>query len=147
MLDRRATSVWLRSAQIRICATSVSNLCDRGCRDSVVCSIHRGTVSYSVIDAPELHLVQALASGTHALHGPRCRMSADALSVIQGQEEFKGNLSSSDAMEFAGQVLHGTCGWSDPSIVACGKFYPRSVKTSADKLQVHSKTFGCVEVR
>eukprot|EP00892_Ulva_mutabilis_P001030 jgi/Ulvmu1/10928/UM007_0107.1 len=47
---------------------------------------------------------------------------------------------------FSGRVLHGTCGWSDASIVSCGRFYPRSVKTSADKLAVHCRTFGCVEV-
>ena len=49
--------------------------------------------------------------------------------------------------ETAGRVLHGTCGWSDPSIVACGRFYPKNVKTSTDKLEVFSKTFACVEVR
>lgn len=74
-------------------------------------------------------------------------------------------------MEVAGRVLHGTCGWSDPSIVSlqflggcccvlltgfhgdnvnlqvsCGRFYPGSAKTSAEKLEVHSRTFGCVEV-
>jgi hypothetical protein len=47
----------------------------------------------------------------------------------------------------AGCVLHGTCGWSDPSIVTCGRFYPRSVKSSSDKLAVFSRTFACVEVR
>lgn len=49
-------------------------------------------------------------------------------------------------MDVAGKVLHGTCGWSDPSIVTCGRFYPGAAKTSADKLEVHSRTFGCVEV-
>lgn len=30
-----------------------------------------------------------------------------------------------------GAVLHGTCGWSDASLVRCGRFYPPSVKASS----------------
>ncbi len=30
-----------------------------------------------------------------------------------------------------GVVLHGTCGWSDASLVRCGRFYPASVKASS----------------
>ena len=54
--------------------------------------------------------------------------------------------ASSVARAAAGRVLHGTCGWSDPSIVACGRFYPKSVRTAAEKLTVYSRTFACVEV-
>jgi hypothetical protein len=50
-------------------------------------------------------------------------------------------------MAVAGQVIYGTCGWSDQSLVDCGRFYPKSVKTAADKLATYSQTFGCVEVR
>ena len=44
-----------------------------------------------------------------------------------------------------GKVLQGTCGWSDSSIVKCGRFYPASVKTSEDRLLHYSRFFPCVE--
>ena len=40
----------------------------------------------------------------------------------------------------------GTCGWSDPSLVECGRFYPGHVKTARDRLHHYSSTFGSVEV-
>jgi uncharacterized protein YecE (DUF72 family) len=40
----------------------------------------------------------------------------------------------------------GTCGWSDPSLLRCGRFYPSSVKTSCDRLRTYSRFFSCVEV-
>ena len=45
-----------------------------------------------------------------------------------------------------GRVLQGTCGWSDASLVKCGRFYPASVKTSDDKLAFYSSKWPCVEV-
>ncbi|KAJ7334405.1 hypothetical protein OS493_014716 [Desmophyllum pertusum] len=33
-------------------------------------------------------------------------------------------------VDLVGKVLQGTCGWSDSSIVKCGRFYPASVKTT-----------------
>ena len=44
-----------------------------------------------------------------------------------------------------GKVFQGTCGWSDSSIVKCGRFYPGSVKTSEDRLLHYSRFFPCVE--
>ena len=32
------------------------------------------------------------------------------------------------------QLLQGTCGWSDPGLVRCGRFYPQGVRSSEDKL-------------
>ncbi|KAK3272191.1 hypothetical protein CYMTET_19500 [Cymbomonas tetramitiformis] len=46
----------------------------------------------------------------------------------------------------AGKVLHGTCGWSDSSIVKCGRFYPSGVKTAEERLETYSAHFPCVEV-
>ncbi|EFN56805.1 hypothetical protein CHLNCDRAFT_144326 [Chlorella variabilis] len=43
-------------------------------------------------------------------------------------------------------VVHGTCGWSDASLVRCGRFYPPGVRGSEDKLRHYSRHFGCVEV-
>ena len=43
-------------------------------------------------------------------------------------------------------VLMGTCGWSDESIMRCGRFYPASCKTSVDRLVHYSRRFPCVEV-
>ena len=56
-------------------------------------------------------------------------------------------MASESCGKTVGRVLHGTCGWSDPSLVSCGRFYPKSVKTSEEKLRIFSRTFGCVEVR
>jgi len=47
--------------------------------------------------------------------------------------------------DLKGKVLQGTCGWSDSSIVKCGRFYPGSVKTSEDRLLHYSRFFPCVE--
>lgn len=46
-----------------------------------------------------------------------------------------------------GKVLMGTCGWSDESILRCGRFYPSGIKTAEERLAVYSKHFPCVEVR
>ncbi|KAL4444143.1 hypothetical protein ABPG75_011880 [Micractinium tetrahymenae] len=48
-----------------------------------------------------------------------------------------------------GAVLHGTCGWSDASLVKCGRFYPASIKagsSSEEKLRHYSRAFANVEV-
>jgi hypothetical protein len=47
-----------------------------------------------------------------------------------------------------GEVVYGLCGWSDPSIVACKRFYPPRCRTSIDKLSHLSRcgVFGCIEV-
>lgn len=50
-----------------------------------------------------------------------------------------------DADFNVGKVLQGTCGWSDSSIVKCGRFYPASVKTTEDRLLHYSRFFPCVE--
>lgn len=52
---------------------------------------------------------------------------------------------SASAGDLVGKVLQGTCGWSDSSIVKCGRFYPGSVKTTEDRLLHYSRVFPCVE--
>ena len=54
-------------------------------------------------------------------------------------------VSSQDTIDLKGKVFQGTCGWSDSSIVKCGKFYPSSVKTTEDRLLHYSRFFPCVE--
>lgn len=55
-------------------------------------------------------------------------------------------MSGTVAQETAGKVLNGTCGWSDASLVRCGRFYPSSVRSAEDKLRTYSQAFPCVEV-
>lgn len=50
-----------------------------------------------------------------------------------------------NSADLVGKVLQGTCGWSDLSIVKCGRFYPASVKTTEDRLLHYSRFFPCVE--
>lgn len=50
-----------------------------------------------------------------------------------------------DCEDLKGKVLQGTCGWSDSSILKCGRFYPLSVKTTEDRLLHYSRFFPCVE--
>lgn len=46
----------------------------------------------------------------------------------------------------ARKVLMGTCGWSDVTLLKCGKFYPASVRSAEDRLRHYSTHFPCVEV-
>lgn len=83
------------------------------------------------------------ASERPALAGPQGPSSPSAGAAMQLQHP------ASDAAEAAppqlvapspvpGVVLHGTCGWSDASLVRCGRFYPAAVKvgsSSEDKLR------------
>ncbi|KXZ47375.1 hypothetical protein GPECTOR_36g96 [Gonium pectorale] len=45
-----------------------------------------------------------------------------------------------------GLVLFGTCGWSDDSILRCGRFYPAWVKSAEQRLEFYGTHFPCVEV-
>ncbi|KAG2496693.1 hypothetical protein HYH03_005110 [Edaphochlamys debaryana] len=46
----------------------------------------------------------------------------------------------------SGRVWFGTCGWTDDSILRCGRFYPAGVKTAEQRLEVYGRHFPCVEV-
>jgi len=43
-------------------------------------------------------------------------------------------------------VRVGTCSWTDPTLLACGRFYPRSVRTAQARLQFYASRFPIVEV-
>jgi uncharacterized protein YecE (DUF72 family) len=45
-------------------------------------------------------------------------------------------------------VVHGLCGWSDPSLAHCGKVFPPRTSSSLDKLRFLSRyhEIGCLEV-
>ena len=45
-----------------------------------------------------------------------------------------------------GQVLIGTCSWTDPTLIRSGHFYPPSAKSAEDRLRFYAGEFGIVEV-
>ena len=45
-----------------------------------------------------------------------------------------------------GQVLVGTCSWTDPTLIGSGRFYPASAKSAEDRLRFYAGEFGIVEV-
>ncbi len=46
----------------------------------------------------------------------------------------------------AGAVVFGTAGWTDPTLLSCGSFYPDSVRNAADRLRFYAEHFPLVEV-
>ncbi len=46
----------------------------------------------------------------------------------------------------AGRILTGTCSWTDPTLIACGRFYPPGVTSAADRLRFYADQFPIVEV-
>lgn len=45
-----------------------------------------------------------------------------------------------------GRILVGTSSWTDKSLIECGKFYPREVKTAEDRLRYYASQFSVVQV-
>src|SRR6266508_1608065 len=45
-----------------------------------------------------------------------------------------------------GDVLVGICGWTEPTLIKEGTFYPRDAKTPEDRLRFYSEQFPIVEV-
>jgi uncharacterized protein YecE (DUF72 family) len=45
-----------------------------------------------------------------------------------------------------GQILVGTCSWTDPTLIECRRFYPPSVKSAEDRLKHYASQFPLVEV-
>lgn len=41
-------------------------------------------------------------------------------------------------------VLVGTCGWTDETLLRCGRFYPASVKNAVDRLRHYSRIWPTV---
>ena len=45
-----------------------------------------------------------------------------------------------------GEVLVGTCSWTDPTLIQSGRFYPASAKSAEARLQFYASQFRLVEV-
>ena len=45
-----------------------------------------------------------------------------------------------------GEILIGTCSWTDPTLIACGRFYPDWAKSARARLEYYSSQFRLVEV-
>lgn len=45
-----------------------------------------------------------------------------------------------------GEILVGTCSWTDPTLIESGRFYPQSVKSAEDRLKYYASQFPLVEV-
>jgi uncharacterized protein YecE (DUF72 family) len=46
----------------------------------------------------------------------------------------------------AARILSGTCSWTDPTLIACGRFYPPGVKSAEARLRYYADHFDLVEV-
>jgi uncharacterized protein YecE (DUF72 family) len=44
------------------------------------------------------------------------------------------------------RILVGTAAWTDPSLIKCGRFYPRGCNTAEDRLRFYAGQFPIVEV-
>ena len=45
-----------------------------------------------------------------------------------------------------GEVLVGTCSWTDPTLIRSGRFYPAEAKSAEARLAYYSTQFDLVEV-
>lgn len=45
-----------------------------------------------------------------------------------------------------GRILVGSCSWTDPTLISCGRFYPRGVTTPEARLRYYAGRFPIVEV-
>ena len=44
------------------------------------------------------------------------------------------------------KILVGTCSWTDPTLIACGRFYPADVSSAEARLRFYAEHFPLVEV-
>lgn len=45
-----------------------------------------------------------------------------------------------------GEILIGTCSWTDPTLISSGRFYPEWARSAEGRLQYYASQFGLVEV-
>jgi len=45
-----------------------------------------------------------------------------------------------------GEILIGTCSWTDPTLIKSGQFYPDWAKSAETRLQFYASQFNLVEV-
>lgn len=86
--------------------------------------------------APEQQEHQGPPPGVAALPPPVREQRVQA-----GPHEGSGCDGDSGGGHARTRVVHGTCGWSDASLVRCGRFYPASMRASAsseEKLRHYS---------
>jgi len=50
------------------------------------------------------------------------------------------------ALARVGAVATGTAGWTDPTLIACGRFYPRGASSAEERLRFYATQFSMVEV-
>jgi uncharacterized protein YecE (DUF72 family) len=46
----------------------------------------------------------------------------------------------------AARILVGSCSWTDPSLISCGRFYPPGVTSAEARLRYYAEQFDIVEV-
>ena len=44
------------------------------------------------------------------------------------------------------RILVGSCSWTDPTLIACGRFYPPGVTSAEARLRYYAEQFDIVEV-
>jgi uncharacterized protein YecE (DUF72 family) len=44
------------------------------------------------------------------------------------------------------RILVGSCSWTDPTLISCGRFYPPGVTSAEARLRYYAEQFGIVEV-
>jgi uncharacterized protein YecE (DUF72 family) len=44
------------------------------------------------------------------------------------------------------QIAIGTASWTDKTLIACGRFYPKEAKSAEDRLRYYATQFPVVEV-
>jgi uncharacterized protein YecE (DUF72 family) len=45
-----------------------------------------------------------------------------------------------------GEILIGTCSWTDPTLIRSGRFYPATAKSAEARLRFYASQFRLVEV-
>ena len=54
--------------------------------------------------------------------------------------------TSDEAEEAAARIRVGTASWTDKTLIACGRFYPRGASTAEGRLRYYASQFRIVEV-
>jgi uncharacterized protein YecE (DUF72 family) len=57
-----------------------------------------------------------------------------------------GDLPHTDGMAALDNVRCGTCGWTDPTLIKAGTFYPPDATSAEDRLRFYASQFPIVEV-
>ncbi len=63
-----------------------------------------------------------------------------------GRRHGRGLTAKSLGASDLSNILIGTCGWTDPTLIKSGRFYPSEAKTAEERLQFYAQNFPLVEV-